>query len=158
MKTNVAAPLDDFYTRSSERPPSDDDELDIWVAMLLRDLAADDLPAVSLDLSQLQSLIRGAAVTPAQDEADQIFVAEYFSPFTPKECRPDRGHTTVIYGLDGETAIDLCEGPSTDGHCPRALTPEGCVQCAGLWLGGSGWKFKAAEDATVCPVAMLGLA
>lgn len=67
-------------------------------------------------------------------------------------------HKTVIYAQDGETAIDLCDGPNEYGECPRALAPDGRVQCAGLWLGAALWKFKTAEDAVICPLASIGLA
>jgi hypothetical protein len=162
MKTATLGPdFDDAYV-SAYGPVDTQPEatsIDKWVINLLDDLATDDFPLVMMDLVQLQTLVkreRRRAVEQANGYASSL--ADYFSPFTPKDTRPEEGDTAVvIYGLDGENAIDICQGPEVDGSCPRTLTPEGCVQCAGMWLG-AGWKFKAAEDAKACPVAMLGLA
>lgn len=132
MQTHIATPLDGFYQRPKERPATDDPQVETRAAALHQRSRREGRPAV--------------------------FV-EYFSPFTPKHASPaPRPRSAVIYGEDGELAIDFCEGSTASGACPRSLTPSGCVQCAGLWLGGSGWKFKAAQDAVVCPLVSLGIA
>jgi len=63
---------------------------------------------------------------------------------------------TLIYDDVREQLTGACYGPDHEGGCPQA--EGGRVSCSGAWLLNAGWMFKAADDAEVCPLAVLGLA
>jgi hypothetical protein len=69
----------------------------------------------------------------------------------------DHGATTLICTEDGERLVGICDGPDQASCCPWA-DAEGRLPCTGSWLMTSGWMFKVADDATACPLAVLGLA
>lgn len=110
------------------------------VRSLLSDLAADDISMALLDLANLYRSVAGitgeALATVATESAEQ--------------------QPVLIFGEDGETVAEVCNGPGRSGACPRALRGDHVV-CADRWLMASAWMFKVAPDAVLCPLVPLGL-
>ncbi len=110
------------------------------VRSLLRDLSADDVSMALLDLAHLYRAVAGTgnrvAAAPRDDGNDQRRV--------------------LIFGEDETTVADVCAGPDQSGICPRAQGES--VACADRWLMASGWMFKVAPEADLCPLVPLGLA
>jgi hypothetical protein len=67
-----------------------------------------------------------------------------------------RSITALICKDDGQS-VGVCDGPLASGRCPWQGA-EGRLPCDGAWLTASGWTFKVAEDARLCPLAVLGIA
>jgi hypothetical protein len=63
----------------------------------------------------------------------------------------------VILNEEGDEIVGVCDGPLPNGHCPWADC-EGHLPCNNKYLVAGGFPFKVAEDAKLCPVAVLGLA
>jgi hypothetical protein len=98
---------------------------------LLKNLAADDLSMALLELAQLSRADKGG--------------------------RSDNGaQPTLLFSEDGRKLTDVCFGPDPKGCCPRS-DASGAIPCTGAWLERTGWMFKVAEDARMCPLVALGL-
>jgi hypothetical protein len=107
------------------------------IRSLLKDLAAEDLRMAMLDLIQLSRALSGLGGNGLKGE--DAFGAQ-----------------TLICTEDGQGLVGICDGPDDGGYCPWA-NAEGKLPCNGSWLMTSGWMFKVAGDAAICPVAALGL-
>lgn len=73
-----------------------------------------------------------------------------------RDAEPVPETTVVICSDDGQELVGVCDGPGPHGECPWADV-EGRLPCNGSWIVAGGWTLKVADDATGCPVAMLGL-
>jgi len=114
------------------------------VRSLLANLARDDFSMALLDLAQLSRTMtgNGEAVTSGN-----------------RSCAPVGSSAAIralVYGEDGITVTQQCEGPTKSTACPRVAL--GCpVACAGRWVLAGGWRYRVAPEATFCPVAQLGI-
>jgi len=107
------------------------------IRSLLRDLAAEDLRMAMLNLVQFSRALSG--LSGSDLNAEDGF-----------------GAATLICTEDGTGLVGICDGPDNRGHCPWADT-QGRLPCSSEWLMTSGWMFKVADDAAICPLAALGL-
>jgi hypothetical protein len=110
------------------------------VRSLLKHLSADDISMALLDLAQLYRGVAGMQARAAETLGD-----------TSKDPPP-----VLIYNEDATAVASVCTGPDRFGDCPRAQ--EDSVACADRWLSASGWMFKVAPEADLCPLVPLGLA
>jgi len=134
VQDNASAVIDD------ELPA----ELKERVQALLGDLARKDFSMALLDLAQLSRTVTGSLEVAASGSRPS-------TSFGPAAII-----RTLIYGEDGTTVAEQCDGPTKSAACPRVSLGYP-VACAGRWILAGGWRFRVASEAAFCPVAELGI-